>query len=136
MCWGYLETCPRLGLLDDGHAVGDKDLSEYLEAQGYADAAQWVSGQALGPLWGVARTPMPTPRNHLATGGITESWHSRRAMKRTAARPEAPNGRWMSTKKWLREYVRNKADLPRVAALLTDDHEFSASRDAKAPARG
>lgn len=36
-------------LLADGVAVGDKELSEYLEVRGYATAAQWVYGQALEP---------------------------------------------------------------------------------------
>src|SRR5947209_10458926 len=34
-------------LLKEGRAVGDKELREYLEVQGYADAARWVYGQAL-----------------------------------------------------------------------------------------
>jgi len=33
-------------LLDTGHAVGDKQLAEYLEVRGYADAAEWVYAQA------------------------------------------------------------------------------------------
>lgn len=33
-------------LLDEGRAVGAKELREYLEVQGYAEAAQWVYGQA------------------------------------------------------------------------------------------
>ncbi len=33
-------------LLDEGRAVGDKELKEYLEVQGYADAAKWVYSQA------------------------------------------------------------------------------------------
>jgi len=33
-------------LLRDGRAVGDKQLKEYLEVQGYAQAARWVYGQA------------------------------------------------------------------------------------------
>lgn len=33
-------------LLDTGQAVGDKQLAEYLEVKGYADAAQWVYAQA------------------------------------------------------------------------------------------
>jgi fido (protein-threonine AMPylation protein) len=33
-------------LLEEGRAVGDKELREYLEVQGYAEAAQWVYGQA------------------------------------------------------------------------------------------
>jgi len=34
-------------LLRVGKAVGNKTLNEYLEVQGYGDAAQWVYGQAL-----------------------------------------------------------------------------------------
>lgn len=33
-------------LLDTGQAVGDKQLAEYLEVKGYADAAEWVYAQA------------------------------------------------------------------------------------------
>lgn len=33
-------------LLDEGRAVGDKEFREYLEVQGYADAAEWVYQQA------------------------------------------------------------------------------------------
>jgi fido (protein-threonine AMPylation protein) len=36
-------------LLDEGRAVGSKELREYLEVKGYADAARWVYGQALEP---------------------------------------------------------------------------------------
>ena len=36
-------------LLSEGRAVGDKQLKDYLEVTGYADAAQWVYGQALAP---------------------------------------------------------------------------------------
>ncbi len=36
-------------LLDEGRAVGAKPLKEYNEVKGYADAAQWVYGQALEP---------------------------------------------------------------------------------------
>ncbi|MEV4412467.1 Fic family protein [Catellatospora sp. NPDC049609] len=36
-------------LLDQGRAVGAKQLSEYTEVQGYADAARWVYQQALDP---------------------------------------------------------------------------------------
>jgi fido (protein-threonine AMPylation protein) len=34
-------------LLSEGRAVGNRELSEYLEVRGYADAADWVYGQAL-----------------------------------------------------------------------------------------
>lgn len=33
-------------LLAEGRAVGDKELKEYLEVRGYADAAEWVYAQA------------------------------------------------------------------------------------------
>lgn len=36
-------------LLDEGRAVGSKELREYMEVQGYAAAAKWVYGQALEP---------------------------------------------------------------------------------------
>lgn len=39
-------------LLDEGRAVGEKELREYLEVQGYAEAAQWVYSQARrGEVW-------------------------------------------------------------------------------------
>lgn len=34
-------------LLAEGRAVGNRELREYLEVRGYADAANWVYGQAL-----------------------------------------------------------------------------------------
>src|SRR5947208_16610511 len=34
-------------LLAEGRAVGDKQMSEYMEVRGYADAAEWVYGQAI-----------------------------------------------------------------------------------------
>lgn len=34
-------------LLDEGRAVGNKELREYLEIEGYADAASWVYRQAV-----------------------------------------------------------------------------------------
>jgi fido (protein-threonine AMPylation protein) len=36
-------------LLAEGRAVGDKELREYLEVRGYADAADWVYRQATSP---------------------------------------------------------------------------------------
>ncbi|HET9593116.1 MAG TPA: Fic family protein [Solirubrobacterales bacterium] len=36
-------------LLNEGRAVGNKELSEYLEVRGYADAAEWVYGQGIQP---------------------------------------------------------------------------------------
>lgn len=73
-------------LLGEGRAVGNKELSEYLEVRGYADAAGWVYGQglqphgwsggrlitlaevreihslAMTPVWDVAPHPQATPK--------------------------------------------------------------------------
>ncbi len=73
-------------LLDEGRAVGNKELSEYLEVRGYADAANWVHGHgvrpgdwtgeelinltevrqvhslAMTPVWEVVPHPKATPR--------------------------------------------------------------------------
>ncbi|HSK50339.1 MAG TPA: Fic family protein [Solirubrobacterales bacterium] len=73
-------------LLAEGRAVGNKELSEYLEVRGYADAANWVYGHgvrpgdwsegelltvtelrevhslAMRPVWDVAPHPQATPR--------------------------------------------------------------------------
>lgn len=81
-------------LLAEGRAVGDKQLHEYLEVRGYADAARWVYEQAiepterssakilalhevrqvhaasLGPVWDVAPHPDATARE--APGSFRE----------------------------------------------------------------
>jgi hypothetical protein len=73
-------------LLAEGRAVGNKELGEYLEVRGYADAADWVYGHgirpgewsdgklitlaelrqvhslAMTPVWDVAPHPQATPR--------------------------------------------------------------------------
>jgi Fic family protein len=73
-------------LLNQGLAVGNKELREYMEVTGYATAAKWVYGQALeagewdpkapvsltevrhvhelalGPVWEVAPHPQATPQ--------------------------------------------------------------------------
>lgn len=36
-------------LLAEGRAVGNKQLAEYMEVRGYADAAEWVYGQGSNP---------------------------------------------------------------------------------------
>lgn len=36
-------------LLEQGRAVGNKELAEYMEVKGYADAADWVYNQAVRP---------------------------------------------------------------------------------------
>ena len=44
-------------LLAEGRAVGNKELREYMEVRGYADAAQWVYGQAPGRGTGRPKRP-------------------------------------------------------------------------------
>ena len=36
-------------LLEEGRAIGNKELREYMEVRGYADAADWVYRQAISP---------------------------------------------------------------------------------------
>lgn len=81
-------------LLEEGRAVGNKELREYMEVQGYANAADWVYGHALsdgewasgkplsltevrhvhklalGPVWDVAPHADATPRE--APGSFRE----------------------------------------------------------------
>src|SRR4051794_8314610 len=47
-------------LLLEGRAVGNKQLSEYLEVKGYADAAEWVYGQANRPETWMQGAPVAT----------------------------------------------------------------------------
>lgn len=73
-------------LLEEGRVAGNKELSEYLEVRGYADAANWVYGHglrpgdwsggrlitlgeirevhilAMTPVWDVAPHPQATPK--------------------------------------------------------------------------
>lgn len=45
-------------LLAEGRAVGNKELREYLEIEGYGDAAKWVYQQALRRHWGEEKPPV------------------------------------------------------------------------------
>lgn len=53
-------------LLRDGKAVSDKELREYLEVQGYAQAASWVYKQAMNP------TGLTRPENLLTLAELRE----------------------------------------------------------------
>ncbi|HEV2924727.1 MAG TPA: Fic family protein [Solirubrobacteraceae bacterium] len=46
-------------LLDEGRAVGNKELREYLEIEGYAAAAKWVYDQAIRRNWEVEGATPP-----------------------------------------------------------------------------
>lgn len=47
-------------LLEDGVAVGNKELTEYLEVKGYSEAAEWVYQQATNPAGGSSDRPVLT----------------------------------------------------------------------------
>ncbi|HVE69637.1 MAG TPA: Fic family protein [Solirubrobacteraceae bacterium] len=47
-------------LLEEGRAVGNKALREYLEIEGYADAAKWVYAQAIRRDWSDRGAPPDT----------------------------------------------------------------------------
>jgi len=63
-------------LLDEGRAVGNKDLGEYMEVRGYANAAEWVYRQASGsePWTGAPLITLTEVRNvhALALGPVWE----------------------------------------------------------------
>ncbi len=62
-------------LLKEGRAVGDKELKEYLEVKGYADAAQWVYAQALGATrWTSGKVLTLTEVRHVHRMAMTPVW--------------------------------------------------------------
>jgi hypothetical protein len=62
-------------LLTEGRAVGDKQLAEYMEVRGYADAAQWVYGQGLAPGgWTEGELISLTEVRHVHTLAMTKVW--------------------------------------------------------------
>lgn len=62
-------------LLAEGRAVGNKELSEYLEVRGYADAANWVYGQAIRPGdWGGGKLITLAEVRHVHTLAMTPVW--------------------------------------------------------------
>ncbi|MGD0378486.1 MAG: Fic family protein [Acidimicrobiales bacterium] len=62
-------------LLAEGRAVGNKELREYLEVTGYADAAKWVYSQALEPGDWTSRSPlMMTEVRHVHDLALRPGW--------------------------------------------------------------
>ena len=62
-------------LLEEGRAVGNKELSEYMEVRGYADAANWVYGQALDPgAWSSGELLSLTELRHIHRLMLTPAW--------------------------------------------------------------
>ncbi len=69
-------------LLAEGRAVGNKELSEYLEVRGYANAADWVYGHAIQPdKWTDRSLVSLTEIRHVHQLAMTSAWdvapHSR-----------------------------------------------------------
>lgn len=70
-------------LLSEGRAVGNKELSEYLEVRGYADAADWVYGHGIRPGdWGGDELIGLAELRHIHTLAMTPVWD-------VAAHPQA-----------------------------------------------
>lgn len=62
-------------LLAEGRAVGNKELSEYLEVRGYADAADWVYGHAIHPGdWTDGQPITLAEIRHVHTLAMTPVW--------------------------------------------------------------
>lgn len=62
-------------LLEEGRAVGNKELREYMEVRGYADAANWVYGQALNPgAWSSGELLSLTELRHIHRLALTPPW--------------------------------------------------------------
>jgi Fic/DOC family len=62
-------------LLGEGRAVGNKELSEYMEVRGYADAANWVYGQAVDPgAWSTGKLLSLTELRHVHRLAMVPVW--------------------------------------------------------------
>jgi hypothetical protein len=62
-------------LLEEGRAVGNKELAEYMEVRGYADAAKWVYSQALDPgAWSSGELLSLTELRHVHRLALTPVW--------------------------------------------------------------
>src|ERR1019366_8256661 len=62
-------------LLEEGRAVGNKELREYMEVRGYADAANWVYGQALNPgAWASGELLSLTGLRHIHRLALAPAW--------------------------------------------------------------
>jgi Fic family protein len=62
-------------LLREGRAVGDKQLAEYMEVRGYADAARWVYEQGLSPGdWTTGDLITLTEVRHVHTLAMSPVW--------------------------------------------------------------
>jgi Fic family protein len=62
-------------LLDEGRAMGNRELREYMEVRGYADAATWVYSQANQPgAWSSGELLSLTELRHIHRLALTPVW--------------------------------------------------------------
>lgn len=62
-------------LLAEGRAVGNKELREYLEVRGYADAADWVYGRGIQPgTWSEGELVSLAELRHIHRLSMTPVW--------------------------------------------------------------
>ena len=61
-------------LLEQGRAVGAKPLKEYMEVQGYGQAAHWVYSQALEPEWSQTSLVTVTEVRQIHEQAMTPVW--------------------------------------------------------------
>jgi Fic family protein len=79
-------------LLDEGRAVGSKELSEYMEVVGYGAAAKWVYGQALEPGdWTTEQLLAIQEVRHVHYEAMTPVWN---VMPHPHATPAESPGSW------------------------------------------
>ena len=138
-------------LLAEGRAVGNKELSEYLEVKGYADAADWVYSQGIGsgewssgdlvslaelrhihtlamtPVWDIAPHPQATAKER--PGSFREhDIEEFPAGMRPPSWPEVPAliGSWLDEARWLRAHAAGGEveELARLHARFEQIHPF------------
>jgi Fic family protein len=105
-------------LLREGRAVGDKQLAEYMEVRGYADAARWVYQQGLSPgEWSGEGLISVTEVRYVHTLAMARVWD---VAPHPAATPDERPGSFR------RHHIQRfpggiqPPDWPEVQALMTD----------------
>ena len=105
-------------LLREGRTVGQKQLKDYLEVQGYADAARWVYGQALVPgAWSNGSPLTLTEVRQVHQRAMTPVWEI--APHPAAYDAERP-GNWRQHNIQPFPGVMRPPDHTQVQALMTD----------------
>lgn len=105
-------------LLREGKAAGSKELKDYLEVSGYAQAARWVYSQALsaGP-WTSGKLLTLTEVRHVHRLAMTPVWDV--APHRDATDAETP-GNWRSHDIHAFKHGMKPPSHPQVPALVRD----------------